>query len=261
MTDPVRCEYEEGVVRIVLARPERANAVDLATARAFGAAVDRAARDDVRAVVVLGEGRRFCAGGDVAAMAAAPDRPAYLERLATEFDEVLRRLAALPKPVVAGVRGAVAGAGLALMLSCDVIVSGASTKFVMAYADIGLTPDCGVSHLLPRAIGQQRALELALTGRVLTAAEAADWGLVSEVVDDESADARAVRLAERLAAGPAHALGQTRLLLRSQHPTREETGREEARVIARAVGGTEAKTLVDAFVARGPKSAGGGPAS
>ncbi|MEU6371596.1 enoyl-CoA hydratase-related protein [Streptomyces sp. NPDC046909] len=260
MTDPVRCDYEDGVARIVLARPDRANAVDLATARALGAAVDRAGADDVRAVVVLGEGRRFCAGGDVAAMAAAPDRPAYLEQLATEFDEVLRRLAALPKPVVAGVRGAAAGAGLALMLSCDVIVSAVSTKFVMAYGDIGLTPDCGVSYLLPRAIGQQRALELALTGRVLTAVEAREWGLVTEVVDEASVDARAVALGELLAAGPAHALGETRRLLRSQHLTREETGREEARVISEAVDGDEAKALVDAFAARGRRGAAGSPA-
>ncbi|MEV3914651.1 enoyl-CoA hydratase/isomerase family protein [Streptomyces canus] len=255
MTDLIRYSCEEGVARIVLARPTTANAVDLPTAHALGAAVDRAAQPDVRAVVVLGEGRRFCAGGDVAAMAAARDRAAYVEELATTLDDVFRRLAGLSKPVVAAVRGAVAGAGLALMLSCDVIVSAASTKFLLAYADVGLTPDCGVSYLLPRAIGQQRALDLALTGRVLTAEESRQWGLVTEVVDDASVDARAVRLGERLATGPTHAFGETKRLLRSGQMTREQTGREEARVIADAMGRAEATALVDSFVSRGGESA------
>ncbi|CAM5602841.1 1,4-dihydroxy-2-naphthoyl-CoA synthase [Streptomyces alboniger] len=226
MTDLIRYSCEEGVARIVLARPTRANAVDLPTAHALGAAVDRAAQPDVRAVVVLGEGRRFCAGGDVAAMAAARDRAAYVEELATTLDDVFRRLAGLSKPVVAAVRGAVAGAGLALMLSCDVIVSAASTKFLLAYADVGLTPDCGVSYLLPRAIGQQRALDLALTGRVLTAEESRQWGLVTEVVDDASVDARAVRLGERLATGPTHAFGETKTTpaLRADDPRADRPG-------------------------------------
>lgn len=259
MTDPVRYVCEEGVARIVLSRPARANAIDLSTAQALGAAVDRAAASDVRAVVVLGEGRRFCAGGDVAAMAAAPDRAAYLEMLALAVDDVFQRLGGLSKPVVAGVRGAVAGAGLALMLSCDVIVSAASTKFLSAYTDVGLTPDCGVSYLLPRAIGQQRALELALTGRVLSAAEGREWGLVTEVVDEASVDARAVQLGEGLAAGPTHALGETRRLLRSGHLTREQAGREEARVIARAIGGAEATALVESFASGGGKGGNGRP--
>ncbi|MPY56057.1 enoyl-CoA hydratase/isomerase family protein [Streptomyces spongiae] len=253
MKDLVRYTCEKGVARIILARPTRANAIDLPTAQALGVAVDRAAQSDARAVVVLGEGKRFCAGGDVATMAAAPDRAAYVEELAMMVDDVFQRLAGLSKPVVAAVRGAVAGAGLALMLSCDVIVSAASTKFLLAYADVGLTPDCGVSYLLPRAIGQQRALELALTGRVLSAEEAREWGLVTEVVDDASVDARAVRLGERLAAGPTHALGETRRLLRSWHMTRDKAGLEEARVIAEAMDRAEATALVDAFASRGDK--------
>ena len=121
----------------------------------------------------------------MASFAAADDRATYLHTLATELEAQLRRLSELPKPVVAGVHGAVAGAGLALVLHADVVVAGESTKFVMAYSAIGLTPDCGVSYLLPRAIGQQRALELAVGGKVLNAEEARDWGLVTEVVDDD----------------------------------------------------------------------------
>ncbi|MFF2850296.1 enoyl-CoA hydratase/isomerase family protein [Streptomyces sp. NPDC058001] len=238
-----------GVARIVLARPAVANAVDLPTARALGAAVGRAAADpDARAVLVSGEGRRFCAGGDVAAMASAPDRAAYLEELATTLDGALRCLAGLDKPVVAAVQGAVAGAGIALMLSCDLVVAAASTKFLLAYASVGLTPDCGVSYLLPRAIGQQRALELALTDRRLTAGEARTWGLVTEVVDEDLCGERALQLGEQLAAGPAFALGQAKRLLRSSWQTsRERTGREEAHVIARAVTEPAARAAVDRF--------------
>ncbi|WP_063732865.1 enoyl-CoA hydratase/isomerase family protein [Streptomyces sp. RTd22] len=249
MTDDlVRYACESGVARIVLARPAQANAVDLPTALAFAAAVERAADPEVRAVLVRGEGRRFCAGGDVTAMAAAPDRAAYLEELAGTLDLALRRLAELDKPVVAAVQGAVAGAGLALMLSCDVIVSAASTKFLLAYADAGLTPDCGVSYLLPRAIGQQRALGLALTGRTLTADEAMAWGLINEVADDAALDDRALRLGEGLAAGPAFALGRTKHLMRTCWDTsREQRGREEARMIAEAVTTADAATIIESF--------------
>ncbi|GHB82838.1 hypothetical protein GCM10010306_091700 [Streptomyces umbrinus] len=125
----------------------------------------------------------------------------------------------------------------------------------MAYADVGLTPDCGVSYLLPRAVGQQRAFELALTGRVLSAEEARQWGMVTEVVDDTTADASARRLGERLTAGPTHALGETRRLLRSWRLTREQTGREEARVIAKALGRPAATALVESFVSWGSEGA------
>ena len=192
----------------------RANAFDLETARQFAAAVvDGAAADaDVRAILVTGAGPRFCAGGDVASFVAASDQPAYIEQLATELDAAFRALAAVEKPVVAAVQGAVAGAGLALMLSSDVIVSAPATRFVFAYPGIGFTPDCGVSYLLPRAVGQQRALSFALTGKPLTASEALEWGLVSEVADDPGARAR--DLAAGFAAGPATALGQARRLMR-----------------------------------------------
>jgi 2-(1,2-epoxy-1,2-dihydrophenyl)acetyl-CoA isomerase len=253
MTDePVRYECTGGLARITLARSSRANAVDLATARAFDDAVERAGADpQVRAVLVRGEGPRFCAGGDVAAMVAATDRGQYLEELAGTLDLALQHLAALPVPVVAAVQGAVAGAGLALMLSCDVIVSAASTKFLMAYADVGLTPDCGVSSLLPRAIGQVRALEMALMGRTLTAAEAHEWGLITEVVDDDMLEARMAQIGERLEAGPTYALAQAKRLLRSSWQTpREQLGQEEAQVIADAVTRPEATVLLAPFSKR-----------
>ncbi|OQD52381.1 enoyl-CoA hydratase [Streptomyces phaeoluteigriseus] len=239
----VRYESHGGVAQIVLARPARANAVDLPTVQAFAVAVDKAFAADIRAVIVRGEGERFCAGGDLKAMADAVDRPAYLEELANAFDRALQKLATLPKPVIAAVQGSVAGAGIAVMLSCDLVVSAASTRFLTAYSTVGLTPDCGISFLLPRAIGLPRALELALTGRTLSGEEAKQWGLVNEVVEDELLEARAQELGNQLAAGPTWALGQAKQLMRDWQASREQMGRKEALTIADAVTRADAKVI------------------
>lgn len=252
MSDLVTYGVADGVARIELDRPAASNAVDLDTALALGKAVDAAAADDaVRAVLLTGAGKRFCAGGDVASFVAAPDPASYLIELAGTLDEVLQRLAAMPKPVVVGVQGAVAGAGLAVMLSGDLVVAGKSTKFVAAYAGIGLTPDCGLSWLLPRAVGQQRAAQMLVGGRALTAAEAVEWGLVMTAVDDDAVEQEALALATRLAAGPSYALGQARRLLReSWTSTRAETGADEARTIAAAVAAEDAQAAIARFLDR-----------
>ena len=185
----------------------------------------------------------------MASFAAAEDQPAYIHQLAVELDAAFRALGALEKPVVAAVHGAVAGAGLALMLSCDVVVAAAATKFVFAYPGIGFTPGCGLSYLLPRAIGQQRALAFSLVGKPATASEALAWGMVAEVADD--AHARAEEVARALADGPATTLGQVRRLLRQGwEMDRVETGLEEARTITEMVKGAEAQALIEEFVSR-----------
>ena len=184
-------------------------------------------------------------------MVAAPDRTAYVLALARALDGALQKLAALDKPTVAAVQGAVAGAGLAVMLSCDIIVAAESTRFVTAYSGVGLTPDCGVSYLLPRAVGQQRALALALTNRALSAREALEWGLVTEVVEDAALAERAAALAAELAAGPSFAHGQAKLLIRaSWEMSRAEVGAEEARTIADAVSTEDASRLLARFASR-----------
>lgn len=176
---------------------------------------------------------------------------AYLGELATVLKGALRALADTSKPVVAGVRGAVAGAGLAVMLSADVIVASEVTKFVMAYPGIGMTPDCGLSYLLPRAVGQQRALELALTGRVLTAAEARDWGLVTTVVADDEVEPAVAEMARTWAESAPVALGQAKRLIRgSWDATGPATGADEAATIAASIATDEAQRLGAAFTAR-----------
>jgi 2-(1,2-epoxy-1,2-dihydrophenyl)acetyl-CoA isomerase len=250
MTAPVLYAVADGVAHVELNRPDAANSLDLPLVRALLAAVDRAgADDDVRAVLVTGAGARFCAGGDVHAFATDADPTAYLHELATMGDAAVRALADLDKPVVVGVHGAVAGAGIGLMLSCDLVVADPATKLVFAYPGIGLTPDCGVSWLLPRAVGQQRALELALTGRTLSAEEAREWGMVTEVSDRVVSRAR--ELASALASGPARAHGHTRRLLRAAWETdRVTAGVDEARGIADRVDSDEARPLIERFVSR-----------
>lgn len=247
---PVTHEVVAGVARITLNRPSAANAIDLPLAVALREAAERAQVDDeVRAVLLTGAGPRFCAGGDVASFAAADDPRGHLHELALEADAAVRALEAMAKPVVAAVQGAVAGAGLAVMLSADLVVTQVGTKFVFAYPGVGLTPDCGVSWLLPRAIGQQRALGFALRNAPVTAETALEWGLVTEVAED--ALAVATERVEALAAGPAHALGQARRLLRAGWSTgRQRSGADEAATIAAALVGDEGQQLTAAFLAR-----------
>jgi 2-(1,2-epoxy-1,2-dihydrophenyl)acetyl-CoA isomerase len=245
-------DVEDGLARITLNRPAVYNAIDLASARAFTAALGELEQTpSVRAVLLRGSGSAFCAGGDVGAMAGAADRQEYLRELASELHEGLVRLTGLPAPVVAAVEGVAAGAGLGLVLSADLVIAGRSARLSTAYDKIGLSPDSGVSYLLPRAVGLARALRLSLTGAVLTAEEAMGWGIVSEVVPDSTVADRAQEVALRLAAGPHPAVAETKRLLRTAYDRdyREQLA-EEARTIARMGASDDAASLIDGFVAR-----------
>jgi 2-(1,2-epoxy-1,2-dihydrophenyl)acetyl-CoA isomerase len=244
-------ELRDGVAYITLNRPEVSNAVDLGCARLFGDVVSRVAAEGPRAVLIDGRGKRFCAGGDVSSIVYVLDHATYVQELAGTFEAGLRRLSELPVPVVAAVHGAVAGAGLAVVLNCDVVIAARSTKFLMAYSAVGLTPDCGVSYLLPRAVGQQRALELALTGRTLSADEALAWGLVAQVVEDEDVLRRAAEVATQAAHAATSALGQAKRLIRSSwESTRSDSALDESVTVARAVGTDEATSLLARFAKR-----------
>lgn len=249
----VRTEVDGSVLRIVLDRPEAANAFDIPATLALREALDRAEDEQVAAVLLTGAGARFCAGGDLASFADAPERErsAYLLELATMLEAELRRLAALPKPVVAVVHGAVAGAGLGFVLSSDIVVAARSTKFVCAYAGVGLTPDCGVSYLLPRAIGLPRALDFAIGGTALGADTAREWGLVARVVEDAEAQQAGLDLARTLAAGPVGAHAHAgRLLRRAFEVDRYTHAADEASTIAARITTPEAAELIERFLGR-----------
>lgn len=247
---PVLLSVADGVAHVELNRPEASNTIDLPWTEAFTSALQQVGDDDtVRVVLLTGRGRMFCAGGDLGAMDAAPDRSAYLQELADALHVGVRLLDGLDKPVVVGVHGAAAGAGLSLVLGGDLVVAGRSASFVTAYTSVGLTPDGGQSWLLPRVVGLQRALELTLTPRRLSADEAQEWGIVGRVVEDEAVADEAHALARRLADGPAVAFGRARRLLRSSYDTGLSDRLDvEARTIAASVAEPESAALITRFL-------------
>jgi 2-(1,2-epoxy-1,2-dihydrophenyl)acetyl-CoA isomerase len=205
----------------------------------------------VGAVLLCGSPPAFCAGGDIVGMGCAGDRADFLHTLSTELNVGLVCLAGMPVPVVAAVEGAVAGAGLGLALTADLVIAGSSARLSTSFAGVGLSPDSGVSYILPRTVGLGRALQMCLTGRVLTAAEALSWGIVTEVVPDDTAADRGYELARRLAVGPHPAIVETKRLLR----TADRRGyiahlEEETQTIARTGVSDDSVRLIDAFLAR-----------
>lgn len=250
MTQPVTYTVTDGIAHIQLNRPEAANALDMPLARALAEAAV-SARDDegVRAVVLSGAGPRFCGGGDVASFANSSDPTGYVHELALTVDGAVQVLESMAKPVATAVQGAVAGGGLGIMLAGDVVIAAEGTKFVFAYPNIGLTPDCGGTTSLPRAMGQHRALAFALSGKPLNAQQATEQGLVAEVSADPLE--RAFELAGMWVAGSAAAYGQARRLLRaSAGRSREENGIDEAETISARSTTPEAQALFAKFLGR-----------
>jgi 2-(1,2-epoxy-1,2-dihydrophenyl)acetyl-CoA isomerase len=216
MSDPVLFERDGAVATIRLNRPDRLNAIDAEAARLLLDAVRRAEREDgLRALVLRGEGRAFMAGGDVTTFHAAGDEVSELVRgvigLLEETVDVLDRLR---MPVVARVQGPVAGAGMSLMCSADVVVAAEDVRIAFAYHAIGTTPDGGLSWTLPRLVGLRRATEIAFLGEPIDAQEALRLGLVTRVVPLDELDGATSEVAQRLASGPTLAFGRARELFR-----------------------------------------------
>ncbi|WP_072804215.1 enoyl-CoA hydratase/isomerase family protein [Rhodococcoides yunnanense] len=248
----VHYSVSDGIARIHLDRPRASNALDPELAAGFEAAVAEVAADtSTRVLVLSGGGKNFCAGGDVRQMAAASDMPAFLTDLAGTVHRALVMLDSLPVPVVAAVQGSAAGAGLGLVLAADFVVAGTSSTFTAAYSAVGLSPDCGVSELLPRVVGMRRAARILLDGKVLTADEALDWDLITDVVDDDEINPRADDIAARLARGTFPAIGQTRRLLRASG-TRSYADHldDEALTIAKVSTSEDAVTRITKFAGR-----------
>ena len=218
MTEPsVLFSAAAGVGVITLNRPRARNAIDPQLTEDLRDAVERCAADQtVRAVLIRAEGPSFTVGGDVTAMARTTpaELPALLSRITAVYHATLQILDQLPVPVVTAVHGAVAGGGLGLVYVADIVLAAESTRCAAGFAGLGLSVDSGGTWFLPRLVGTRRAAELCLGQRVLSAREAAEWGLISRVVRDEDLTAEAETVARRLAAGPTRALGEIRALLR-----------------------------------------------
>jgi 2-(1,2-epoxy-1,2-dihydrophenyl)acetyl-CoA isomerase len=208
--EPLLVEIAEGVATLTLNRPERLNAFTTALHEALATALDRASRETaIRAVLITGAGRGFCAGQDLAERKPVPGQgPRDLgQSLERYYNPLIRRLRDLEKPVVAAVNGVAAGAGAGLAFACDIVIAAQSASFIEAFSRIGLVPDAGNTWFLPRLAGSARAMAVALTGEAVPAVQAAAWGLIWKAVPDDALMTEARSLAARLAQGPTRALG------------------------------------------------------
>jgi 2-(1,2-epoxy-1,2-dihydrophenyl)acetyl-CoA isomerase len=204
-SDVVLAERDGAVATVTLSRPDQANSLTtVAKEQLLAILGDLAGDGSVRAVVLTGAGRAFCAGQDLAehAGALAEDEAHAFDTVAAHYSPIVRHLATMPKPVLAAVNGTCAGAGLGFALACDLRVAAAGARFAPAFTGIGLTADSGLSATLARSVGWSRAMGLLMLGEVIDADEALRIGLVHEVVPAENFPARVAELAARLATGP-----------------------------------------------------------
>jgi 2-(1,2-epoxy-1,2-dihydrophenyl)acetyl-CoA isomerase len=210
MTDGLRVDVDGPVATLTLDRPEALNALTVAVKVALREALERIAVDrDVRAVILTGAGRAFCAGQDLAERE-RPDATPLDEELRARYNPIILALRATGQPVIAAVNGVAAGAGASLAFACDLRIAAADARFVLAFGRIGLVPDSGATWFLPRLIGQARAAEVALVGDPISADEALRIGLVSRVVPADDLMTEAHALADRIAAGAPLAMALTK---------------------------------------------------
>jgi 2-(1,2-epoxy-1,2-dihydrophenyl)acetyl-CoA isomerase len=206
-------EAADGVATITLDRPDALNALTIALKEELLAAFADVARDDaIRAVVLTGAGRAFCAGQDLRERL-EPDPTPLDEELRVRYNPIIRAMRSLEKPVVGAINGVAAGAGASLAFACDIRVAAEAASFVLAFGRIGLIPDSGATWLLPRLIGAARAAEMALAGESISAARALEIGLVMRVVATETVVAEAQHVAATIAAGAPQAQALTKRAL------------------------------------------------
>jgi 2-(1,2-epoxy-1,2-dihydrophenyl)acetyl-CoA isomerase len=234
------------VQTITLNRPDKMNAFTRALHAALREALKDARDPEVRAVVITGAGRGFCAGQDLTEFEESGDVGAALRET---YHPNMLAIRALEKPVIAAVNGACAGAGLSLACACDIRIAADSASFVPGFIGIGLVPDAGGTYFIHRLLGASRAFEWMSSNRRLTAAEAHAWGLVSEVVEGDALAARASELASFYAGLPTRAIGMTkRLFDHADTATLEEQLEHEAQLQAAATQTDDFREGVAAFL-------------
>ncbi len=211
--DNILYTVDDGLARLTLNRPDKLNSFTAAMHLEVHAALDAAAADPtVRALVLTGAGRGFCAGQDLGdrAVSAGDTKPDLGESIDKYYGPLIRRLRALPKPVVCAVNGVAAGAGANIALACDIVVAVETAKFIQPFCNLGLVPDAGGTWFLPQLVGRARAMGLALLGDTLSATQAADWGLIWKCLPTADFEAEVTALARRLAAGPTLGFARTK---------------------------------------------------
>jgi 2-(1,2-epoxy-1,2-dihydrophenyl)acetyl-CoA isomerase len=252
----VHLEVTDGLGVMTLDRPAARNGIDRALAAdLLVAALDCTQRSDLRALLIRANGPAFTVGGDLSVFVGrGPDElPRVLREMIGSYHQALQILAGLDAPIVAAVHGAVAGGGLGIMYAADIVVAAEGTKFATGFAGIGLSGDGGNSWWLPRLVGPRRAAELYLEPRVLTATEAAEWGLVTRVVAADELERHATDTARRLAVGPTRAYAEMRrLLARSWDNDLVTQHALETEAIARSAATDDAGAAIDSFMQKRP---------
>ncbi|WP_168073804.1 2-(1,2-epoxy-1,2-dihydrophenyl)acetyl-CoA isomerase PaaG [Caulobacter sp. SSI4214] len=216
--ETIQFSLEAGVARLVLNRPDRLNSFTVQMHGEVAAALDLIEADGaVRVLLVTGAGRGFCAGQDLADRAVSPGGAAVDLGQSVEryYNPLVRRLVALPFPVVCAVNGVAAGAGANLALAADIVIAAKSAKFIQSFAHIGLIPDSGGTWILPRLIGQARALAITLTGVPVPAEQAEAWGMIWRAVPDEALVEESEKLVAGFAKAPTLGLAATKAMIRA----------------------------------------------
>jgi 2-(1,2-epoxy-1,2-dihydrophenyl)acetyl-CoA isomerase len=244
-------EKNDGVAKITLNRPDAANGINLAMAKELlNVAIDCDGDPQVRAVLITGAGKMFCAGGDLKSFASAGDAmSSLLKELTVYLHSAISRFARMDAPVVIAVNGTAAGAGFSLAVCGDMVLSAESAKYTMAYTAAGLSPDGSSSYFLPRLIGMRKTQELMLTNRRLTAQEAMDWGAINRVVANDELQKEAQALAQQFANGPTKSFGVVKKLLQTSFNNGLETQLDlEAQNIAAMTKNADGKEGIAAFM-------------
>ena len=216
--EAIRVDFDASsrVATVTLNRPEKLNSFTRSMHQELSAALDKVVAGGARALVLTGAGRGFCAGQDLADLDFTPGAMTDLgELIDAHFNPLIRRLQALPLPVIAAVNGTAAGAGANLALACDIVLATRSASFIQAFVKIGLVPDSGGTWFLPQRVGMARALGLSLTGDKLSAEKAESWGLVWQVVDDADLVPTSAKLAVQLAQQPTRAIAAIKHAMRA----------------------------------------------
>lgn len=251
--ETIRFEVKDQAAFITLDRPDAANGLNLVMGRELMDAAIRCDEDPgIRAVLLTGKGKFFCAGGDLKYFSDSGERLAAALKEVTSFsNSAAAKLTRMDKPLVVAVNGPAAGIGMSFALYGDLILAAESASFTAAYTAAALSPDGGMTYLLPRYIGLLRARELMLTNRRLSAKEALEWGLVTRVVPDAELAAEAGKLVKALAAGPTLSYGSVKRLVNNTFSQTLETQMElEGRGIAAVSKTADAGEGISAFLTR-----------
>lgn len=249
-------DVQNGVMTLMLNRPDRLNSFNDEMHRQLAKCLTQAERDEtIRCLLITGVGRAFCAGQDlndrnVDPDAGPPDLGASVENF---YNPLIKRLAKLPKPVIAAVNGVAAGAGATLALGCDMVIAARSASFIMSFSKLGLVPDCGGTWFLPRLAGRARAMGLALLGDRISAEQAHQWGMIWQVIEDETLNDSARQLATHFASQPTFGLGLVKKALYASETSTLDAQLDRERDFQRLAGRSDDyREGVAAFLAKRP---------